>query len=222
MADFNIKQKDIMNVNFKSFKPYSYYSKEMNAIKKPLINKRALAGSALGVLCGMAIGPQIIKKGKIKNETVKEVIEMLSMAGLADIGSVLLASKNATKEQKKKKWREAGFQIMNTSIPMLMVSGFLEISKKVKFIDKSVPLKIIGSIAAMVSGAALATTITNLGKKHNEPKRKYSIKDSVANFDDVVATAVLGFPQYEKLKNVAKSALPFIYGYCGSRAGAKE
>ena len=212
-----------MNVNFKSFKPYSYYqNKSIAKNEKPKLNKKALLGSATGVLSGLVIGPQLVKMGKIKNNTVKEVVEMLSMAGLANLFSVLFVSfKEPNKEQTNKKWREAGFQIMNTSIPMLMVSGVNEFCNNSKNLNNK-PAKIIGSIVGMVGGAALATKITNLDKKEGEIKRKYSIKDSVANFDDVVATIVIGFPQYQKLNSIAKSVLPFIYTYCGTRAGSKE
>ena len=209
-----------MSVNFQNFKPYSYY-KKTSSNKEKIPSTKALIGSAAGVLAGMVIGPSLVKGARIKNNTLKEVIEMLSMAGLANLFSVLTSSVGINKEAKKKKWHEAGFQIMNTSIPMLMVSAVNEICNKKEALNNK-PTKIIGSIVAMASGAMLATKITNLDKKVNEPKRKYSIKDSVANFDDVVATIVIGFPQYEKLNNVAKSILPFIYTYCGARAGNKE
>ena len=73
----------------------------------------------------------------------------------------------------------------------------------------------------MILGAAIATKITNLGKDENEQKRKYTIKDSVANFDDIVATIAIGFKDINKYVH-ADRFLPFIYIYCGSRAGDKE
>ena len=36
------------------------------------------------------------------------------------------------RRQKQKKWKEAGFQMMNIGIPMLMVSGALEICDRIK------------------------------------------------------------------------------------------
>ncbi len=212
-----------MKTNFQNFKSYNYYQQKYQQMRARAIktNFKALAGSAIGVIAGLSLGPMLTKSAKIKNNTLKEVVEMLSMAGLANVSSVAFSSIDTTKEQKKKKWREAGFQIMNTTIPMLMVSGAIEICNNVKKLNNK-PAKIIGSIAGMIGGAFLATQITNLGKKENEPKRKYSIKDSVANFDDVVATVVIGFPQYQKLNSFAKKILPFIYTYCGLRSGNKE
>ena len=209
----------IENATFKQFKPYSYYKNYPK--KNPAqLDKTALIGSAAGVCAGFILGGALAKK--FNNNTVKEVVQMLSMAGLANVFSVLSqkVDNTMTDKNKNKKWREAGFQVMNTTIPMVLVSSFIELSNRIKMLNNK-PAKIIGSIIAMTSGACLATKITNIGKEKSQ-KRKYTIKDSVANFDDIVATIVIGFPQYEKLNKVAKTLLPFIYTYCGARAGSKE
>lgn len=209
-----------MNVNFNSFKPYTYYSNKNAKPKKPL-NLRVALGSAAGVLASAAIVPALLKKSPLKSNAAKEVISMLSMAALADVGAVAAGSKGATKEQRDDKIHEAKFQIMNSAIPMLIVTAALSACDKIKFLNNKAG-KIAGSAIGMLCGMFLATKITNATKDKDDPERKYSLKDSLANFDDIVATIVIGFPQAERLNKVAKTILPFIYGYCGYRAGVKE
>jgi hypothetical protein len=213
-----------MNVEktlFNNFKSYGQFKNSQKAPEnKPHqreLNLKPLVGSALGVGCGMLLSK---KMPKVKNNTINEVSEMLLMAGGANVGGVLAGSIGATKEQKQKKWKEAGFQVMNISIPMLMVSGALEICKNVKALNKN-PIKIVSSIVAMLSGAAIATAITNATRSEGEPYRKYTPKDAIANFDDIVATIKIGFKDILKYIPVDK-ILPFIYIYSGSRAGQKE
>ena len=211
----------VENRIYPNFKSYGQYQKNARSQKQQeaIANKRSLnpvLGAAIGVASAAIISPKVFKTQK----TFDEVGKMLSMAGAANIGAVLAGSVGANKESKKRKWKEAGFQMMNTSIPMIMVSSTLALCEKVKKLNNK-PVKIIGSFAAMISGAAIATGITNIGKKENEEKRKYTIKDSVANFDDIVATIAIGFKDINKYVHADKF-LPFIYVYCGSRAGQKE
>ena len=201
------------------FKSYNMPSKETVNDKKKSHLRQIIpyVGSAVGV--GAAILANK-KMPKTKHKTINDVTEMLLMAGGANIGGVLAGSVGADKNSQKKKWKEAGFQVMNISIPMLMVSAALEICKNVKFLN-NVPTKIIASIAGMTSGAMLATKITNATRKEGEPYRKYTIKDSIANFDDIVATIKIGFERILEYIPVDK-ILPFIYIYSGGRAGNKE
>ena len=202
--------------NFKSYRQYQNAARKTKSPEKQEKNLKPIIGSALGVAGALAVTSAIPKK----NTTFDEVARMLMMAGAANVGGVLGGSINASKEAKEKKWHEAGFQMMNTTIPMLMVSGALETCKKVKALNNK-PAKIIASFSAMITGAAMATQITNLSKEDHEPKRKYTLKDSVANFDDIVATIAIGFKDVLKYVPVDK-ILPFIYAYCGARAGEKE
>ena len=235
------KDMAVENKTFNGFKPYTYYknsdlkvnNKDNKDVKKQQL--KSVLGAAAGVGAALVISKGIYKhdffkevpddvlensKDKLIN-TGKEVASMLTMAGLSNIGAIIANYKALTPEEKKTKWHEAGFQIMNTSIPMLLVTGVNLLCDKVKALNNK-PAKIIASLAAMVTGAMIATKITNANKKETEEKRKYTIKDSVANFDDIVATIVVGFPQYKKLNTVAKYLLPPIYTYCGARAGVKE
>ena len=208
----------IENNAYLGFKSYGDYQKKVNRNKTSQITKNVapVVGAALGVASAMVVSPKIFKTEK----TFDKVGRMLSMAGAANVGGVLAGSIGTNKDSKKRKWKEAAFQFMNTSIPMIMVSSILTVCEKVKSLNNN-PAKVIGSIVGMVGGAMIATGITNLTRPKGEPARKYTIKDSVANFDDAVATVAIGFEDINKYINADKF-LPFIYIYCGSRAGKKE
>ena len=207
---------------YKNFKPYEHFkSKSSQGISKnlpqtPKTNIKPLIGSTLGVGAALLASSKLPKTGK----TLNEVGHMLLMAGGANIGGVLAGSIGADKTQKAKKWKEAVFQVMNISIPMLMVSAALEACKKVKSLNKNLP-KILASVTGMISGAMIATAITNATREKGEPYRKYTPKDAIANFDDIVATVKIGFKDILKYIPVDK-ILPFIYIYSGARAGSKE
>ena len=206
---------------YSNFKSYNHFksNKVSETKKSPKHQIAPLIGSALGV-GGAILAYKKMPKAPDNFKTVNEVTEMLLMAGGANVGGVLGGSIGADKKQRAKKWKEAGFQVMNISIPMLMVSSILEICKHIKSLNNN-PAKIIGSIIGMVGGAMTATAITNATREAGEPYRKYTIKDSVANFDDIVATIKIGFEKILEYVPVDK-ILPFIYIYSGSRAGSKE
>ena len=211
----------VENTLYQNFKSYSQYRSYVNAKAQPQKrvnnNIAPLVGSAIGVAGAMAL----CKKMPKSDSGFIEAARTFAMATGANIGGVLMGSIGANEEQKKKKWKEAGFQIMNIGIPMTLVTSILEVCKKVKVLNNN-PAKIAGSIVGMVSGAIIATGITNATRPQGAPIRKYTIKDSIANFDDIAATIVIGFPQYEKLNAIAKTVLPFICAYGGLRAGKKE
>ena len=211
----------VENKIYPDFKSYSHYKKNAEDLSNnnspaKSRNYKAIVGSAAGVACALALCSRFPKK----ETTLDEVARMLAVAGAANVGGVLAGSVGATRESKERKWREAAFQMMNTTIPMLMVSSALEICKRVKQLNNT-PMKIIGSIIGMVGGAMTATNINNAFKDDDEPKRKYTIKDSIANFDDIIMTISLGFKKILDYVPVNK-ILPFIYAYCGARAGQKE
>lgn len=202
------------NVTFSKFKSYSSYK---NRTQQP--SKKRSIKPVIGAATGV-IGALALTKKYYKGESAfVDAARMITMAAAANVGGVLGGSIGATSDSKKRKWKEAGFQMMNMSIPMLMVTGALETCKHVKALNNK-PAKIIGSIIGMIGGAWTATQITNIGKKEGE-KRKYTIKDSVANFDDAVATIEIGFKDFARKIPVGK-ILPFIYAYSGARAGWSE
>lgn len=210
----------VENKIYPNFKSYSHYKKNAKDFPddSPAKSKnyKAIVGSAAGVACALILCSRFPKK----ETTLDEVLRMLAVAGAANVGGVLAGSIGATKESKERKWREAAFQMMNTTIPMLMVSSALEICKRTKQLNNNIA-KVIGSIMGMTGGAMIATSINNAFKEDDEPKRKYTIKDSVANFDDIIMTISLGFKKILDYVPVNK-ILPFIYAYCGARAGQKE
>lgn len=213
------KVMNIENNPFQNFKSYSQYQNKKTVEQKKSLPRQLgpLIGSSIGVAGAALLAPKI---PKTKSRIVNEVAELLLMAGSANIGGVLGGSFNKTKEQKRKKWKEAAFQVMNISIPMLMVSSALGICSKVKALNNN-PSKILGSIIGMTSGAAIATGITNATREKGAPYRKYTLKDSIANFDDIIMTIKIGFENILDYVPVDK-ILPFIYIYSGMRAGQKE
>ena len=205
------------NVYF-NFKSYNHYK---NGAKKPKkkFNTKALIGATAGMAGAIGATSLMFKKKELP--VYQEVAKMLIMAGGANVGGVLGGSIGATKEQKEKKWKEAGFQMLNVTAPMLMVSSFLSVCNKNANLKNNKAVKIIGSTAAMIGGAFVATGLNNALKSDDEPKRKYTYKDTFTNFDDVVATIKIGFREFAE-KIPVDLILPFIYTYNGYRAGDKE
>ena len=214
----------IENSIYKQFKPYNNYIQTKKQTEKKF-NKKAFMGSVFGVAGALALTSKMYNKPlfgwgeKAKPTVLKEVSEILITAGMANIGGVIGGSIGKNKKQVKKKIKEAGFQIMNTSIPMIMVTGATVLCNNVKALNK-IPTKIIASFDAMTSGAVIATKLTNIGKPKDQ-RRKYTPKDSLANFDDIVATIKLGFREVAE-KIPVDYILPCIYTYNGYRSGDKE
>ena len=212
----------VENKTFKNFKSYGHFkSKNTKGAQENLphqqkANYKPLIGSALGVGAALLVSSKLPKKENV----VSDVAHTLLMAGTANVGGVLAGSIGATKKQKEKKWKEAGFQVMNISIPMVMVASAVKICDSIKGLNKTLP-KAIASIGAMITGAMIATAITNATREEGEPYRKYTPKDAIANFDDIIMTIKLGFKNILNYVPVDK-ILPFIYIYSGARAGEKE
>lgn len=212
-----------INTLYKDFKPYSYYqTKVQNTHKKK--NYTPLIGSALGAGLSYAYYAKKYKGLSEKDVgALKTGFKFITMCLSSIIGGVAVGSIGAKPDSIKRKVKEGAFQLMNMAIPMTFVSLFHHACQNIKELDKT-PIKVVGSIIAMVSGAALATVITNVTRDKNQPKRKYSIKDATANFDDVVATIAIGFGKElnEKQNFALNIIIPFIYAYNGMRAGQKE
>ena len=209
------------NPIYKDFKPYSYYKNKAQGGSKKKNNYVPLIGAALGA--GLSWG-YYAKKYKGVDEkqigAIKTGLKMIVMCASSIIGGVAAGSVGAKPDSIRRKVKEGAFQMMNMALPMTLVTLFHHLCEKNKTLAKT-PIKIIGSFAAMISGAALATIITNATRDKDQPYRKYSIKDSTANFDDIVATIVIGFPEWKDKINV-EPVVPFIYAYNGMRAGQKE
>ena len=207
---------------YSQFKPYTDYVNPKQTNKK--INYKALIGSVAGLAAATAINLSTNKaiannRRVVKAPILKEVSQILLMAGLTNIGGVIGGSIGKSKEEKRKKLKEAGFEIMNTTIPMLLVTGATVLCNNIKALNK-IPIKIAASLGAMSLGGLIATTITNSDNPKGE-KRKYTPQDALANFDDIIATIKIGFSDFAKKVPVDK-ILPFIYVYNGYRSGSKE
>ncbi len=210
-----------INALYKDFKPYSYYRNKSTHKKK---NYAPLIGSALGA--GLSYAYYAKKYKGISEKEVgalKTGLKFITMCLSSIIGGVAVGSIGAKPDAIRRKIKEGAFQLMNMAIPMTFVSLFHHACQNIKALDKTA-IKVVGSIVAMVSGAALATVINNSTRDKDQPKRKYTIKDATANFDDVVATIAIGFGKEltEKQNFALNIIIPFIYAYNGMRAGQKE
>ncbi len=179
--------------------------------------------SLIGALMGVGLSTGIIAKKQklpLKNpinifKLKYRIPEMMAISGLGIIGGVLGGLIGAKK--KKEKIDEGVFQFMNATVPLLAVHPVT------KFIDNSkyknnLPIRVGAILAALLAGMKLAAAISN---KINDPKdkvpdRKLTLIDSVANIDDAVgAFAVAKIPVVSQLEKI----LPFIFVWCGYRAG---
>ena len=80
------------------------------------------------------------------------------------------------------------------------------------------PVRIGAIFAALLAGMKGAAVLSNkINDPHDKvPDRKLTLLDSVANIDDAVgAFAVAKIPVVSKLEKI----LPFIFVWCGYRAG---
>ncbi len=184
----------------------------------------AFIGAVTGV--GLVLGT-MMKKQKIKNpmKVNYTVVEMLSMAGCADVGGIIFSSVGKDSDTKKRKWIEGAFQFALTSTPLLFVDTILkQCSKSKKRLINNNVTKIAASVAGVVAGSNLALWISNKLRKTQEvkrPDRKLKPIDMIANFDDAVAIMVLAkIPFADKIQ--IKRLLPFIYSFCGFRSGTGD
>lgn len=145
--------------------------------------------------------------------------EIASLTAGSVLGGVLLGMLGEKADKQKKKINEGVFQFMNAFLPAVLVSSFLRISEKHKFLGT--PLgKFAGIVCALVSGMYAGAKFSNIitDPKDIHPDRKLTIKDAAANVDDLIGALVLAkFPLVDNL-NIEK-ALPAVYSLCGYRAG---
>ena len=161
-----------------------------------------------------------------KNPSFKNILHMkyglkemlvTSLSGI--LGGTVFGMIGEPARRRVRKRKEAIFQIMNSTLPLVSVAGFLALSKKVKSLDNR-PAKILGTVLGvafgMIAGAKISNKIND--PKDLEPDRKIGVKDAIANVDDVFGALVLAkFPFIEKLH--VEKFLPVIFAWCGYRAG---
>lgn len=177
---------------------------------------RAGIGAVLGTIIPMIF---LMKQQKLKNPfNIKfELKEMVLLSATSIIGGVSAGMISEKKTTNIHKLKEGVFQFFNAVIPAVFVDRGLKLCEKSA--NKPLP-KILVTTAGIAVGMHAAAMLSNkiCDPKDVEPDRKLSLKDSIANIDDLVGALVLAkVPLINKLK--IERVLPFIYSYCGYRAG---
>lgn len=148
--------------------------------------------------------------------------EFITIGAGSILGGVAGGMIGEPEHTRKGKINEGVFQFMNCSVPPVIIAGLFKLGEKVKRLN-NVPCKIGATGIGAVGGMYLAAELSN---KINDPKdlypdRKLTIKDALANFDDVLGALVLAkFKFIEKLG--AERLLPAVTAWCGYRAGVSN
>lgn len=209
---------------------YGYINLEKSddvKLHAPKATKKDTFLASIGAIIGAGSALALyMKQQKIKNPLhVKySVFQMLFMAATANAGGILLNSIGKDKADNAKKWKEAAFQMVLTSAPMLLVDGAIKICERTKKLNNNFA-KLVSSAIGVIVGSKSALIISNKlrNKKEeiNKPKRKLKMIDMVANLDDIVAMLVLAkIPFADKIH--IERALPVIYSFCGYRSGTGD
>lgn len=182
---------------------------------------KAAAGSIVGTAIPLIF---MMKKRKINNpfKIDYNLQDMIVLSGSAVCGGVCAGIVGEDKKARKHKLKEGVFQFLNASIPTWIVGGVLKLPEGSRKFNNP-PAKILSLIGGLVVGMFGAAKISNLifDPKDREPDRKLTFKDALANFDDVIGALVLArVPIISKLK--LEKTLPFIFAYCGYRAGKTD
>ena len=179
---------------------------------------QALTGASLGTLITLIA---MMKKQKIKNPLKLEysLKDMIIMSATPILGGVSLGMLGNDAQTNLAKSREGVFQFLNAAIPTWLAGATLRWCETTKGLN-NVPAKLISIAATILIGMHGAASLSNIicDPKDSHPDRKLSLLDSIANIDDLVGVLVLAkFPIIDKLH--LEKLLPFIYTFCGYRAG---
>lgn len=179
---------------------------------------QAAVGSILGTVAAMAF---IMKRQKIKNPLkIKYGIkDMVLMSGAPIVAGVGVGMIGNDTQSNLGKTREGVFQFLNASVPALLTGGILKLCESNRKLN-NIPTKIISILAGIIVGVFGAAELSNkiCDPKDKYPDRKVTLRDSLANLDDLIAVFVLAkfkFVEYLHLEKL----LPLIFTYCGYRAG---
>lgn len=204
---------------------YSLGQKLYNKRHKSLIRKvsaedryKALAGSLIGISIPLAL---MMKKQKVKSPFKLNygLTDMVTLSGASILGGVSVGSINEDKRTIANKCKEGFFQFMNAAVPAWVVGGVLRLTETSKHFN-NVPGKILATVGGLLVGLFGAASLSNImfDPKDKNPDRKLKMIDCVANIDDAIGVLVLAkFPFVGKFH--LERILPFIYTYCGYRAG---
>ena len=178
--------------------------------------------AAIGSFAGVAIPvAMMMKKQKVKNpfKLKYNLGDMLVLSGTPIIGGVSVGMIGNNKETNYAKSREGVFQFLNAAIPTWLTGSTIRLCETTPKLN-NIPAKIASIAASLLIGMHGAASVSNIicDPKDKYPDRKLDLKDSLANLDDMLGVLVLAkFPMANKLH--LEKALPFIYSYCGYRAG---
>ena len=179
--------------------------------------------AGIGSVIGMAIPLfAMMKHQKVKNPFNLKygMKEMILLSGASIAGGVSLGMVGEKKSTNMHKLKEGVFQFFNESIPALFVGMGLKYCENGGTKLNTPIAKILTTSIGLVVGMHAAAMLSNkvCDPKDLEPDRKITLKDSIANVDDLIGALVLAkVPIINKLK--FERILPVIYSYCGYRAG---
>lgn len=184
---------------------------------------RAITGSVIGTAVPLVY---FARKQNGQINSLKKLFnikyglpEMTGIAAGSITGGVLFGMMGESAQKRKKKFNEGVFQFMNAVLPPVVVAAYLAVTKNNKFLNKPCN-KLIGMIGSLAAGMFFGAKASNIitDPKDLYPDRRLNMKDAIANMDDVVGGLILAkFPLIDKLH--IEKTIPFIYGWCGYRAG---
>lgn len=179
---------------------------------------QAATGSLIGTTIPLLL---MMKKQGVKNPfKVKYGLkDMLILSGAPIIGGVSVGMIGNDAETNLGKSWEGVFQFLNAAIPTWLAGAALRLCETTPAIN-NIPAKIASILGAVLTGMYGAAELSNkiCDPKDKHPDRNLTLKDALANMDDLVGVFVLAkFPMADKLH--IEKLLPLIYSYCGYRAG---
>lgn len=179
---------------------------------------QAAIGSIIGTIIPMVC---MMKRQNIKNPFKLQygLKEMMILSGTPIIGGVMVGMIGNDIESNWGKSREGVFQFFNAAVPTWLAGSTLALCETTKGMN-NIPMKMLSIIGAVFTGMLGAAAISNkiCDPEDKRPDRKLTLKDSLANIDDLLGVLVLAkFPLADKLH--VEKLLPIIYSYCGYRAG---
>lgn len=179
---------------------------------------KAGMGSAFGTVLPMIY---MMKKQRVKNPfSLKYTLsDMVILSGSSITCGVAGGMIGEDKNTNRNKLKEGIFQFLNASVPAWVAAGGLKLCESSKNFN-NIPGKIMAMAGSLLVGMYGAASISNLICDPHDRflDRKLSLLDCIANVDDALGVLVLAkLPLADKLH--LERVLPFIYTYCGYRAG---
>lgn len=184
--------------------------------------KGEMVKAAVGSLAGTAIPIALMmRKQGVKNpfKLKYNLNNMLILSSTSILGGVFMGLIGANRKEKSAKAQEGVFQFLNAFIPTWLTGAVLRLCETSKSINNNCA-KVVSMAGSILVGMLGAAELSNMicDPKDKFPDRKLTLKDTIANLDDMIGLLVLAkFPFAEKLH--IEKILPFIYSYCGFRAG---